>query len=130
MGNCIQKQPPSEGDVKFIHSKDLAGRKVIILKDIFRFLLVPIWYRDYNRKTNLGKGKNPVKLKKKIKNWLAEAHKRKAGNDKKRKVYIAVAREEDNDTGVVRGRGRQPQPQPAVATATLPESSAPVGQIT
>ncbi|MED6247068.1 hypothetical protein ATANTOWER_029153 [Ataeniobius toweri] len=107
MGNCVRKQPSLEGDAKFMHSKDPDTVKIMILKDIFRFLLVPIWYRDCNRKTNLGKGKNPVKLKK-IKNkfWLAEAHKRKAGNDKKRKeVYIAVAREEDNDTGVVRGRG-------------------------
>ncbi|MEQ2170151.1 hypothetical protein GOODEAATRI_032388 [Goodea atripinnis] len=126
MGNFVRKQPPLEGDTKFMHSKD---------PDTVKNLTK--WQKDYDLVQRLQQ-KDKLRKRKKLsqeliraKNWLAEAHKRKAGNDKKYKeIYIAVARQEDNDTCIVRGRGRQPQPQPAAAAAILPEPSAPMGQIT
>ncbi|MEQ2235203.1 hypothetical protein ILYODFUR_039212 [Ilyodon furcidens] len=107
------------------------------------------WQKDYDFKGHLSvpacthlvqrlQQKDKLRKRKKLsqeliraKNWLAEAHKRKARNDKKYKeIYLAVARPEDNDTCIVRGRGRQPQPQPPAAAAIVPEPSAPMGQIT
>ncbi|MED6247602.1 hypothetical protein ATANTOWER_009682 [Ataeniobius toweri] len=138
MGNCVRKQPPLEGDVKFMHSKDPDTVKNLAKwqkdYDFKGHLSVPACTHLVQRlqqKDKLRKRKKPSQELIRAKYWLAEAHKRKAGNDKKSKeVFIAVAREGDNDTGVVRGRGSQPQLQPAAAAAIVPEPSAPVGQIT